>query len=123
MGRGRARCCNAGCCCCTCAYLPRRRPAWRAAALAPAHRTAPPLLPPPPRRCAQQLAGTAAQLAVFRFRDLADAQANRGALKKLFNSLSLRLHPDKNLGDPLAKGAFQHLSAAHDALRALLQLA
>jgi curved DNA-binding protein CbpA len=54
---------------------------------------------------------------------VADAQANKAALKKLFNLLSLRLHPDKNPGDPLAKDAFQHLSAAHDALRALLQLA
>jgi hypothetical protein len=63
-----------------------------------------------------------ARLAVFRLRNLQEAVAAKAGLKKLFNLMSLKLHPDKNPGDELAKEAFQHLTAAHDNLRTLLQI-
>lgn len=66
---------------------------------------------------------TVARLAVFRLRTLQEAEAAKAGLKKLFNQMSLKLHPDKNPGDELAKEAFQHLTSAHDNLRKLLQIA
>ncbi|KAG2490208.1 hypothetical protein HYH03_011335 [Edaphochlamys debaryana] len=47
------------------------------------------------------------------------APVHKEALARTHKDLALRLHPDKNPGDPLATAAFQYLQAAHGRVRVL----
>lgn len=46
-----------------------------------------------------------------------DSKADEKTMKKAFRKMAMKLHPDKNQDDPLAKEKFQELNEAYEVLK------